>query len=264
MSDRTALLGSAFGEEEREISVWSTLWTALSRIRRDPGLVVPFFFAGVVVTIVDYLRLRDPVPVRLGDDIREGSINVAYAIYPTGTRGSTTPLGAFVDLEPLYLFSTVVYELTAFFAVCVAGWLTLSWAMGERSTPSRLVGYLTFVALVQLGFRALGFVGVVAFGLFGLVLLVVALAFLVRLFFAPLFVVAGDDVRTAVRRSARFARGHGWTLFGLVVVLGLSAFALRSVPLVGPALSAAVVAPVHAVAMVVIAERTGVQFDSHT
>ncbi|KTG10221.1 hypothetical protein AUR64_11595 [Haloprofundus marisrubri] len=254
MSDRTALLGSEFGEEERELSVWSTLWTAVSRIRRDPGLVVPFFFAGVVVTIVDYLRLRDSVPVSVVDRMGGGGIDITYLIYPTGSRTTTTPFGALVDLTVAPLLTTVGLELTAFLAVGVAGWLTLSRALGNRTKSARLFPYLGLLALLHVAFRLLGLVGTIG-GPVGLLLFVGTLAVFVRVFLVPVLVVAGDDISAAFGRSARLTRGYRWTVFGLVLVVGLGTFALGSVSLVGPLLSATLVAPVHAVALVVVAER---------
>ncbi|QCJ48062.1 hypothetical protein [Haloprofundus sp. MHR1] len=255
MSDRRALLGSKFGEKEPELSVWSALWTALHRIRRDPVLVVPFFLAGVVVTIVDYRRRRDPVPVNVVDRMGGGGIDISYLVYPTGSRATTTPLGALVDLKVAPLFTTLGLELTAFLAVGVAGWLTLSRVLGGRARSAQLFSYLGLLALLHVAFRLLGLVGTVS-GPIGLLLFVGTLAVFVRVFLVPVLVVAGEDISTAFGRSARLTRGHRWTVFGLVLVVGLATFALGSVSPVGPVLSATLVAPVHAVALVVVAEQT--------
>lgn len=78
----------------------------------------------------------------------------------------------------------------------------------------------------------------------------------VRLFLVPAAVVAGDGVIGTVRESNRRARGHGWTVLGLVLLFGIATWLLGAVPRVGALLSTALVAPVHAVAAAVLYEES--------
>ncbi|UPW00155.1 hypothetical protein M0R88_16780 [Halorussus gelatinilyticus] len=266
-------------------SVSGVLRESVGRIVADPWLAVPFLVAGVVLTGVDWLRVHDPVPTTAPELVGDVTVGVAYRFYPTGLRAAGTRPAALVDLETGYLAWTLGLELAAFLAVGIAGWLTLSLAMdagesgghstsGDRSGSARFdsVGFdsTRFSSApfdsARLG-PYLGFVVVahVLVGLFGLldglgwlavVGLVVYAVAAVRLFAAPALVVGGSGVRGAMRRSRWRAVGEGATVFGLVVLFGLGAWLLGSVPVVGPAASTALVAPIHAVATVVFAERT--------
>jgi len=261
-------------------SVSGLLRASVGRIVADPWLAVPFLVAGVVLTGVDWLRAHDSVPTTTPELVGDVTVSVAYRFYPTGLRATGTRPAALVDLDPGYLAWTLGLELAALLAVAIAGWLTLSRAMdaaesGVHSTSSDRSGSARFdsarFSSDRLDFDRLGpylgFVVVahVLVGLFGLldglgwlavVGFVVYAAVAVRLFAAPALVVGGSGVRAAMRRSHWHAVGEGATVFGLVVLFGLGAWLLGSVPVVGALASTALVAPVHAVATVVFADRT--------
>ncbi|WP_227356779.1 hypothetical protein [Haladaptatus salinisoli] len=225
------------------------LGEAVRRLGRDLGLVAPFVAAGVVLSVVGRLRRVDAVPTRVSDGLGETTVRVQFSLYPTGSETTGLPLAALVDMKLPYLLWAVGLELLAFLAVGIAGWYTLARAFDAERTTGRLLTYLTFVAAVQATFRLLGAVD--GLGLVTLVALVGLFAAFVRLFVAPALVVAGADVRTAVRRSSRLTAGEGVTVFGLVLAVGLSAWIIGSTPVVGTFVSSAVVAPVHAVSIAV-------------
>ena len=253
-----------------DTSVSDVLRESVGRIAADPRLSLPFVVAGVVLTAVDWFRARDSVPTTTPDFVGDVTVSVAYHLYPAGLRATGLRPAALVDLEPAYLVRTLGLELGAFLAVGVAGWLTLSRAAGAHShgreadsTPAqaglssseRLASYLGFAVVAHILVRLfavfddLGWLALVGFVAFAVVA--------VRLFAAPALVVAGDGVRAAIRKSARRSAGEGATLFGLVLLFGIGAWLLGSVPVVGALLSTGVVAPVHAVATVVFADETG-------
>ncbi|WP_435179030.1 hypothetical protein [Halorussus sp. AFM4] len=235
-------------------SVAGVLRESVDRIGADPALVFPFAVAGLMLSAVDRLRLRDPVPTTTAPQIGDVTVRIAYQFYPAGVRGTGTRPAALVDLELPYLARTVGTELAAFLAVAVAGWVVVSRALDAERTPGSLARYLGFAvgAHLLLGLFAL-FDGL---GWLALLALVAYLSVAVRLFAAPALVVAGRDLRTAVRESVRRSRGETATVVGLVVLVGLAAWLLGSVPVVGALLSTALVAPVHAVAVVAFAEST--------
>ncbi|MFC4449893.1 hypothetical protein [Halorussus aquaticus] len=240
-------------------SVSGVLGESVARVATDPRLALPFVVAGLVLTAVGRLRLRDPIPTTMPDLAGDMTVRIAFHLYPSGLRVTGTRPAALVDLEPGYLAWAVGSELAAFLAVGVAGWLTLSRAAdagwGVRSPGRPLVSYLGFVVAAKIFLRSLAvFDGL---GLFAVVGLVVFAVVSVRLFAAPALVVTGRGLGAAVRESARRSVGEGATVFGLVVLFGLSAWLLGSVPVVGTFLSTAVVAPIHAVCAVVFVKSTG-------
>lgn len=229
---------------------------AVARIRRDPALVVPFAVASAVLAGVDLLRLHDPVPTRLGEGLSGGTVSITFHVYPTAARQTALPLAALVDLKLPYLAWAVGLELVAILAVGVAGWYTLARAADLELSLRGLGTYLGFVVAIRAAFQVLGTVGNLGL-LLGVVLFVVVLSAMVRLFLAPLFVAAGDDLTTAGRRSASATTGLGVVVGFLVVLFGLATWLLGSVPHVGVLLSGTLVAPVHAVTIVVVSKYQG-------
>lgn len=235
-------------------SVAGVLRGAFGRIAADPALALPFVVAGLALTAVDWLRLRDPVPTASPPRVGDVTVRIAYQFYPAGVRRAGVRPAALVDLELPYLAWTVGAEFAALLAVAVAGWAVVSRALDAERTPVSLVRYLAFAV----GAHALLGVFALFDGLGWLALLALAayLSAAVRLFAAPALVVAGRDLRTAVRESARRSRGETATVVGLVALVGLAAWLLGSVPVVGAFPSTAVVASVHAVAVVAFVEST--------
>ncbi len=228
---------------------------ALRRLARNPGLLAPFLFAGVVYAVTDAVRRRDPVPVTLADRIQDGTVSVAFGVYPSPRATTARPLDALVGLRFDYAVWTAAVGLVALLAVVVAGWVTF--ARAEGGLPRRgLASYAALVVGVDAAFRLV--VAVVGTENLGLVVGVPALAFtlwlMARLLAAPLYAARGRGPFAALAASYALLSGRAWKASGLVVALGVATHLLGSVPTAG-ALASAVVAPVHALAVVAFVRR---------
>ena len=232
-----------------------SLRVALRRVATDPRLLVPFLLAGVVYAVADRLRLRDAVPVTFADRIQDGTLSVAFGVYPSPRAATTRPLDALVGLRADYLVWTAAVGLACLLAVVVAGWVTF--ARAEDGLPRRgLASYVVLVVLVDAVFRLV--VAVVGTADLGWIVGLPALAFTIwlmaRLLAAPLYAARGDGPLSAVARSFALLSGRAWTASGVVVAVGVATHLLGSVPVAG-AVASAVVAPVHALAVVAFVRR---------
>lgn len=242
--------------DRREWDVAGVLSSAASRLRRNPALLVPFALAGLVLAVVDALRTRDPIPALEHAGLDEATVSLEFVGYPTATSGTTLPLESLVGLELPYLAWGFGLHLVSLLAVSVAGVLTLTTLLDEEAHLGALPSYLGLVVLFDLAHRLVGSIGFLQeMGLFGLVPLAVLLWVLVRLFAAPGLAAAGASPWTALRESGRWVGVDGWSVLGLLFVLGIAAWLLASVPVIGPALTGALVAPVHAVAIASLFEH---------
>lgn len=231
---------------------------SIARLRDDPRLLAPFLLAGAFLTAVDWLRARDPIPAgeRASLPADGIEISVEFVGYPTGVRQTRLLLDPLVGLQPRYLLWVLGLHLLGLAVVSAAGTLAIARATDADATLGAGLRYGAYVAALEFVAVFLASIDVLqGMGLVGVVpLALVAYAF-VRLFAAPGFLVAGRSVRVAVRQSARHSRGSGWGIFGLVLLIGLGAWLLAFVPLVGTAASTAVAGSFHAVAIVVFLER---------
>ncbi len=237
------------------------LSSAVSRLSRNPVLFGPFLVAGVVLTLADWLRRRNPIPTLERTHPLENGIDITleFAGYPTGVPQTTHALESLLGLELPYLLYGLGLFLAPLVAVAVAGVLTMGWAM-ERP-PDRWIAACTrlfgFALGVDLTFRFLDSSEIVeSMGLFGLIPLVFFLFLLVRLFVVPGALVAGHSIPGAVAESSRLTAGRGWPVFGLILLFGLSGWALASVSSLGTLLTTALIAPVHALTIVTLRERS--------
>ncbi len=84
---------SASGGRVRRARSPGVLSRGLEILRTDPWLVVPFLVAGVVLSLVDALRLQDPIPAIVREPLVADGIDVQieFVGYPAGRhrRGST-------------------------------------------------------------------------------------------------------------------------------------------------------------------------------
>jgi hypothetical protein len=228
----------------------------LATLRSSVRLWVPFVIVGCLWTVLDRLRLRDPLPVR-----RPGSgstLQVVYTPYPTGAPGTVRTLDALVDLPADVFVYALMVELVAVSSVAAASWLTMTWASDVSFSPHGSFVYFVGVGGLYLTERvgtaiSLEYspgsllVGVTALGI------VVFIA--VRTFFLPIALLLEPGILAAIRTSWSRSVSHGFALAALIVTLGLGAGWLAELPAVGVLLSAAVVGPVHSVALVVLYER---------
>lgn len=243
--------------ESTDLTALTVLRTAFDRFRADQWLTIPFVLAGLVVAAVDLARQLDPIPVSR-DESNGISMHIEFYLYPTGSPETVRTLGAIVDLLPQYFAWIVAIELAVLLAIGLAGWFVISRGLGQSPdwrAAARYIGLL----VVPLGIIRLLGGGEIEFTngglIFGIPLLVLWAVVLVRLFLLPVLLVDGRSVVAAVRESIRTTRGIGWTIFGLVLVIGLGTSFLGAIPRLGGFLSTAIVAPLHAVVAVVIYER---------
>ncbi|ELY51335.1 hypothetical protein [Natronorubrum bangense] len=248
------------GANRRESSVAHVLSAAVDRLRRNPSLLVPFAIAGFVLAVADALRRRDPIPTLEREIPWENglSIDLEYAGYPTGVAQTATPLESLVGLHPEYLAWGLTLYLLPLVAVVFAGVVTMARAMDRDVRLATVGSVFGFVIVFDLVQRGLGSIDALqGMGLWGLPLLMLYLAVTVRLFAVPGLLVAGRSPKRALLESVRRTRGHGWTVFGVILVVGLAGWALASLP-GGTVATTALLAPVHAVAIVVLLEHSSV------
>lgn len=237
------------------------LKTVMTRIRRDPGLAAPFAVAGLLVAFADRLRKVDPLPAATPDSF-ERTISVQYSVVPRGTARTVREVGAVLDLRTPYLVGAVALEGLVVLAVGIAGWVTITRALGTDRRLESLSRYLG--SLVAIGFlpRLLGSPPLDIASLpLGALAIVVAAVVAVHLFLLPGFLAAGARFTVALRRSVVAPRGSRWPLLWLIVLFGLASWGLARVPFIGGFLSTAVVAPAHAVSIAVLIDGRGSPLD---
>ncbi|MCU4802598.1 hypothetical protein OB920_19725 [Halobacteria archaeon HArc-gm2] len=241
-------------------TVLGAVW---ARVRRDPPLLIPFAVTGLILALADVLRTRDPIPIEPTAALDQ-TVTVQFSLYPSGTARTARGVGALVDLETPYLLRGVGIELAVPLAVGVAGWLTITRVLDGQRRLDALARYLCLPVVLSVAPRLLGSPTVDVGLSVGLVVLLAVSFVSVRLFLVPAFLATGLGFGAAIRNSASRSRGQGWTLFGLILVLGIGSWALATVPIAGAFLSTAIVAPVHAVAMAVVLDRRFPSTDTPT
>lgn len=245
---------------DRRASGGGLLSTAIARLRRDPGLCVPFLLAGCCLWLVDWLRFHDPLPASADSGVGNGgiSIQLEYVGYPTGVTRTTPSLESLVGLEPAYFLWGLGLYLLPLAAVSAAGAVTMARAMGREADLEGALSLFGYVLLVDFTLRLLGSIDALqALGLLGLVPIALLLFVSVRLFAVPGSLVAGRSILPALRETNHRTSGHGWRLFGAVLAIAISWWILGALPF-GAFLSTVLVAPVHALAIVHVLEAEGV------
>lgn len=249
----------ASGGREPGVTWPSVLSASVARLRRDPWLLLPFLVAGALRALVDWLRRRDPIPVReMPVPTADGlHVHVEYAGYPAGASRTRVTLDALVGLEVEYLAWGIGLQLLVVLAVAVAGALTIARAEDTEPSGAAVGRFLGYVVGFGAAHRVLGSVDLLqGMGPLGVVPLAILLYLYVQLFAVPGLLVEGRSVGAAVRESTRRVRGVRWAVAGLVFAIGIGTWLLAAVPHLGAALGTVVVAPLHAVAIVAVVERT--------
>jgi hypothetical protein len=245
--------------DESSWGLVDVLREVVHRFGADPVLVLPFACAGLVLASADVWRRRDPLPVSQPDSLSR-TLELQATVVPSGIPRTVRRADALVDLQVTYLVAGVGLELLVPVVIATAGWLTVGRASTRGRTLAGLVRYLG-VVLVAVTVPTLVHVPTVEVpSLFvGLLLLVVGVFLTVRLFLVPGYVVGGDSLVTAVRRSVRASTGNGPTILVLAVGFGTLSWALTVLfgP-VGGGVSTAVGGAVHAVALAVLVDRSSV------
>ena len=242
--------------DRREWSVMPVLSLAVGRLRRNPSLLGPFAVAGIVLSVVDALRQRDPIPTLEYGGLDKATVHVEFSGYPTGVGQTILPLESLVGLEaPYFVWGFGLYVLSVL-VVSLAGVVTFTRLLDGEAQFGSLPSYLGLVVGIDLAHRLLGSIGFLQeMGLLGVVPLAALFAVLVWLFPVPGLVAAGMSPWTAIQHTAAWTRGVRWSVLGLILVLGIVTWLLTSVPVIGAFLGSALVAPVHAVAIVSLFEH---------
>jgi hypothetical protein len=229
------------------------------RLGADPVLVLPFACAGLVLASADVWRRQDPLPVSQPDSLSR-TLELQATVVPSGVPRTVRRADALVDLQATYLVAGVGLELLVPLVVATAGWFTVGRASSRGRTLAGLVRYLG-VVLVAVTVPTLVHVPTVEVpSLFvGLLFLVVGVFLTIRLFLVPGYLVVGDSLVTAVRRSVRASAGDGPTILVLAVGFGTLSWALAVLfgP-VGGGVSTAIGGAAHAVALAVLVDRSSV------
>lgn len=218
---------------------------ARRRIREQPRVILALLFAGSIVTGIDWLRLHDPIPSVGFSGIQDGHFAILFSTVVTIFSRATVPLSALVGLKPQWLAWAVGLELLGFVAVVGAGAYALARLLQVPLTTTATLRYAGIVLLLRFlpSINIDG--GMMATILIGIPLFAVSLFLLVRLFALPGRLIAGDSIRSALRRSWHRTNGHSRSLFVVIITLGILNHLLTSVPVIGP-LGSAVGAVLHA------------------
>ncbi len=216
-------------ERHRNVTTGTLLSDAGELLRREPRVVVAFLLAGIVVTGVDALRRGDPVTTVGFASLLDGHFSVKFGLVVRIISQAWTPLPAMFSLRPGWLVWTVGLELLRTAAIIGAGVYGFARLLETPLSLAAIVRYAAvFGALTLFSFNA--DVGVVL----GVPLLILLFAVLVRLVAVPAYLVAGDSIFGAFRRSWYQTYGYGWAIFGVVIAVGFANHALSSIPAVGP------------------------------
>lgn len=230
-------------ERSRELSTTGLLAGARDRLVRQPRAVLALVLAGAVVAGIDWVQLQDPVPTSGYEGIQEGRLATTFFVLVTVVSRASVPASAYVDLQPQWLATTGGLALLEIGVVTLASGYALATLLDVDLTPGALGRYGLAITALRVGVPRADFEGGAA--VLAIPLLIAIFVVMVRLVPFPGLVIQGESIRVALGRSWDAARGHGWTLFGVVLLLGVANHLLVSVPVVGPVGSGAVAA-VHA------------------
>jgi hypothetical protein len=240
-------------------------------LRGRPALAVPFLLVGLLAAAGDLWRLADSVSTVPQTTAQRGFLHVVLQPTPAPISAVGTRVPAVVGLRTEPLLGVLAADGLPVLAAAVATVVVVARSPGTP-TGDRSLGYLLGVAVPALVVYQL--VTLAAFqviargwppGLLAYLAIVVLLYVFVRLWLVPATIVTAGP-RAAVGRSLTLTKGHGWAVFGLVLLVGVGANLLVSVPVlvpsslgvplpVGTALATAVLGSVHAVLLGVVVGR---------
>lgn len=269
MSDDVTGRSAGEGHENDGPTVRGLLAATGTLLRRRPALAAPFLLVGLLAAAGDLWRLADSVATVPQTTTQRGFLHVVLQPTPAPISAVGTRLPTVVGLRTEPLLGVLAADGLPVVAAAAATVVVLARSPGT-ATGDRSLGRLLAVgvpALVAYQLATLAAFQVVARvwppGLLSFLATVVVLYVLVRLWLVPATVVTVGP-RAALGRSLALTRGHGWTLFGLVLLVGVGANLLVSVPVllpldvplpVGTALATTVVSAVHAVLLAVVVGR---------
>lgn len=222
---------------------------ARTRLVTHPRAFVALVFAGILVAGIDWVQFHDAVPTTAYVGVQQGRFAATFRVVVAPESRATVPAAAFLHLRPAWLARTVGLVVAKFLVVVLASGYALARLQGVDLAPAALARYGAVVAVLWVAVGRITFEG--GSILLGLPLLIAFLYVVVRLVPLPARLLRGEPLRTALGRSWTQTQGHGWALFGVVVLVGVANHLAASVPVVGPVGSGAVAA-VHAAAAVVV------------
>jgi hypothetical protein len=224
------------------------LGRARTRLVAHPRAFLALVFAGAAVAGIDWVQFHDAVPTTAYEGIQQGRVAATFRVIVAPESRATVPAGAFLHLRPAWLARTVGLVLGKYAAVVLASGYALARLLDVALDATALARYGAVVALLWVGVGRFTFEGGAV--LLGLPLLIAFFYVAVRLVPLPARLLRGESLRTALGRSWGQTDGHGWALFGVVLVVGVATHLTTSVPVVGPVGSGAVAALHAAVAAV--------------
>ena len=230
-------------EDHQQISTGFLLTTALARLRTATSAILVLGIAGIIATGIDQLQLHDPIPTVGFTGIQDGQFSITFEIGIAILSRANVPLSALIDLKLKWLAWTIGLELLGFTVVVGAGAIALARLLDVSLTVAAVSRYTATVMLLQGVSGNLHFEGGAM--LLAVPLFILGFLLVVRLFALPGLLIAGYPIRSALRWSWRLADGHGWSLFGVILIVGGLNHLLASTPFVG-AFGSAFVAMLHA------------------
>lgn len=222
-----------------------------TRLVTHPRALVALVFAGALVAGIDWVQFHDAVPTTTYEGVQQGRFAATFRVVVAPESRATVPAPAFLHLRPAWLARTVGLVVAKYLVVVLASGYALARLQGTDLTLAALARYGAAVALLWVAVGRITFEGGAI--LVGLPLVIAFLYVAVRLVPLPARLVRDASARSALGRSWDQTRGHGWTLLGVVLVVGVANHLAASVPVVGPVGSGAVAA-VHAAAAVTVCE----------
>lgn len=247
---------SDISDPDGSLSAAALFGGARHRIRTNPSAILALLVAGGIVVGLDWLALHDPIPTTGFREIQDGHLTVSFGIVITVLSRVTLPLASLISLKFAWFVWAVGLRLLEFIAVTGAGAYALARLLHVSLTVSALGRYAGAVALVTFGIGRFHFEG--GSILLAIPLLVVTFILFVRLFAFPGLLIAGSPMWPALQESWVLARGHGWSLFGVILLVGVLNHLLASVPIAGP-LGSAFVGVIHAGTVAVFLRRTEIR-----
>ncbi|WP_227377877.1 hypothetical protein [Haladaptatus halobius] len=230
-------------ERGHPISVRSLFTMALTRLRSIPSAALALVIAGVIISGIDWLQLHDPIPTVGFSGVQEGDFSISYGIVITILSRANVPLSALVDLKTQWLAWAIGLEALGLLVIIGAGAFALARLLNVPLTSTAVIRYAVVVTLFQVATGDIQFEGGSAVLFVPVAILLFVLA--VHLFPLPGLLIAGYPIRSALRQSWDLVAGNGWTLFGVIVVVGGLNHLLASIPIIG-AMGSALAGVLHA------------------
>lgn len=240
---------------QQHVTTTALLREGVQNVRVHPEALFVLVLSGVLVAGIDWVTLHAAVPTTGYEGVQTGEITVAFGVVVrVFSRAHVSP-PALVGLKPAWLAWAVGLQAAKVVVVAGGAVYALARLLDVTPTAAVTVRYAVVVAALTLFPWNVTFEG--ASVIIGIPLMIVFTVVLVRLFALPGLLVEGVSIRAALGRSWDRTSGHGWALFGTVLIVGLCNHLLVSTPVAGP-VGSGVAAALHAGTVVAFLRRTSV------